>query len=437
LKPAATIKLFVSVFLLLLLFLSIHFFCRRGHAIERVVLLSVDTLRADYLGCYNPKMQTSPNIDRFAAENTRFDDALSQASNTAISHKSIFYSVYPHVHKTTIQSLPEERLPSPVEVLRQHGFRTAAFVGGGQLRAIFGFNRGFETYEVVDFQRLTDYSFPWLEKHAGEKFFLFLHTYRVHCPYTPPAAYRRKFTGWYRGTLDPAQTCSLPGRKEPLNSQDLQFVRDLYAANVNVVDDFFGRLVEKMKALDLYDRTLFIFLSDHGESLGEGDYIGHDKLRDVQLHIPMIMRIPDEPPRRANSPVEAIDVMPTIFETLRIEKPYPFEGSNLMNAIAQPNSDRVRFAEIWKEVYVRKGHYSLLFWRNEPYSGLFNVSVDPEERHDISGQNRELFEQLRNYHAGLLRADSALAARFVLTSTGKPHVDEETRESLKALGYVQ
>ena len=171
--------------------------------IEKVILISVDTLRADYLGCYNPKAKATPELDRFAATNVVCKKVTSQSATTAPSHKSIFYSLYPSIHKTSIDGTPEERLSSPVEVIRAGGFRTAAFTGGGQLSHAFGFARGFETYwepktdPFVKHQteEMQQSAFQWLDKHYNEKFFLFLHTYQMHCPYSPPRDFFQKWAG--------------------------------------------------------------------------------------------------------------------------------------------------------------------------------------------------------------------------------------------------
>jgi membrane-anchored protein YejM (alkaline phosphatase superfamily) len=156
-----------------------------AYPIEKVILISIDTLRADYLGSYNPKAKATPELDRFAASNVIFKDVTSQSATTAPSHKSIFYSLYPSIHKTSIRGIPNETFPSPIEVIRSNGFRTAAFTGGGQLSRTFGFARGFESYwepktdPFVKHQthEMQQAAFNWLDKHSNESFFLFLHTY--------------------------------------------------------------------------------------------------------------------------------------------------------------------------------------------------------------------------------------------------------------------
>ncbi|MCP4378068.1 MAG: sulfatase-like hydrolase/transferase, partial [bacterium] len=175
-----------------------------------MILISVDTLRPDFLGCYDPDLDTSPNIDRLAAESAVFTDVLAHAPSTTISHKSIPYSVYPAVHKTTFDRIPDELVPSPIEALRNAGFTTAAIVGGGGLAPELGFPKGFGSYKVLprlktgeQLETLRVESRRWLKEHREDDFFLFLHMYQPHCPYSPPEKYAKRYAGWYRGDVDP------------------------------------------------------------------------------------------------------------------------------------------------------------------------------------------------------------------------------------------
>jgi arylsulfatase A-like enzyme len=290
--------------------------------VDKVLLISIDTLRADFLGVYNPKLDTSPHLDRFASDATVFTDVLSQASSTARSHKSLFYSLYPSVHKTSKSSVPEEKLVSPLEALQSAGFTTAGIVGGGQLKAEFGFSKGFDDYielppitEGNQLPALEEESFTWLAEHREDRFFLFLHTYEPHCPYRAPEEYVSKRAEWYEGRVDPGECGARYYNKLQMGSEDFRFVRDLYAAEVEYVDAFLGRLFDELKRLGLYDDMMIIFTSDHGESLGERRYVGHNRLYDVQLRIPLIVKLPDTAPSRIGAPVESIDVMAGLRRT--------------------------------------------------------------------------------------------------------------------------
>jgi arylsulfatase A-like enzyme len=425
----------------------------QGHEkIQKVILISIDTLRADYLSCYDPPKKTSPNIDRFANENVLFEYATAQAPSTAISHKSILYSVYPAVHKTTKDTVPTESTRSPLEILQSRGFKTAAFVGGGQLSRKFGFARGFDSYweaatkhnrskDKNSLQTLEQNANEWLDRNYKEKFFLFLHSYQVHCPYNPPEQYAQKFTSWYRGELDPAGKCGDNYYNvQPQSEEDIRYIRGLYSGSVNYVDEFIGRLFEKLKKLGIYDHTLIVFLGDHGESLGERNYVGHNELYEIQLHIPLIMRVPGYKDIRIDQPLISIDVMPTIFEALGFGRAFPFQGRSLIPVLEKASKieeDRILIAEQKDRIRVRKGEWVAIFNRiGDPREELYNVKEDPEERTDLSQQNPEKIKEFKRQYARMLESSRDLSAKFIIGNQSRPELDEATKEQLKALGYV-
>lgn len=420
--------------------------------INRVILISIDTLRPDFLGIYNPEMKTSPHIDQFGAENIVFDQATAQAPSTAISHKSILYSLYPAVHKTTKESVPTETSLSPLEILQQKGFKTAAFVGGGQLGRKFGFAKGFDSYwEAVgkgrrnkdrdDLQSIENSTMDWLNQNYKDNFFLFVHTYEVHCPYNPPEEYAEKFAGWYEGTLNPTGKCGDTFYNNVnLSADDIQYLRDLYAGSVNFVDEFVGRLITNIKKLGIYDDTMIILVSDHGESLGERGYIGHNLLYEVQLKIPLIMRVPGVESKRIDDPVVGMDLMPTVFEGLGLGKAYPFQGNSLIPIITGStkfSKDRALIAEQSSRMRVRKGDWSCIFSRSGgPGDELYNLADDPEQQENLAQENPKKVAELKKIYAQMLDSSKELSAKFKLGDSSRPELDEETKEQLEALGYV-
>ena len=425
---------------------------REKRKIQKVILISIDTLRPDFLGIYNPEMKTSPNIDQFAGESIVFDDSTSQGPSTAISHKSILYSLYPGVHKTTKESVPTETNRSPLEILQAKGFKTAAFVGGGQLARKFGFAKGFDSYweaagkgkrnkGPATLESIENSTIEWLNQNHKDNFFLFVHTYEVHCPYNPPKEYAREFAGWYEGLLNPAGKCGdTYYNKQDLTAEDVRYIRDLYAGSVNFVDDFLGRLLTAIKKLGIYDDTLIILLSDHGESLGERRYIGHNQLYEVQLRIPFIMRIPGYDSKRIEDPVVAIDVMPTVFEALGLGRAFPFQGKSLLPVIAGKSEiepDRVLIAEQNTRMRVRKGDWTCIFSRpGGPKDELYNLDDDPEQRKDLAKEHPEKVKELKQLYSRMLDSSKDLSAKFILGTSSRPELDEATKEQLEALCYV-
>ncbi|MCI0619036.1 sulfatase-like hydrolase/transferase, partial [bacterium] len=365
------------------------------------------------------------------------------------SHKSIFYSLYPSIHKTSFRGMPKEKLSSPIEVIRASGYRTAAFTGGGQMSRAFGFARGFETFwepktdPFVKHQteEMQQAAFNWLEKHFNEKFFLFLHTYQTHCPYSPPQEFLQKWAGWYDGPFQ--EICYPDVRLERRRARpvDYEYVRSLYTAELNYVDFIMGQLFKKLKALGIYDRTLIVFLSDHGESLGERGYFGHSQLFQVQLHVPLILHISGVQAMQIDAPLESLDVMPTIFELLKLEsKPNAFQGQSIVPLIKNPNvfnENRPLISEQKGQVRVRVNQFAMVFSTNGNFPDrLYNLETDPLELENIATKNPQIIEKMKlHYYQMMVRAKN-LSAQFVLEEDKKHVMDENTKEQLSALGYV-
>ena len=420
----------------------------RGLAgVERVLLISVDTLRPDYLGCYDPSRTTTPNIDRLAAEAVLFEDALAQGPATAISHKSIFYSLYPGVHKTAVRSVPREDIVSPVEALRSAGFRTGAFVGGGQLDPKYGIGNGFDTYAVAEKGKddplgvLERRVLEWLRQDVEAPYFLFVHNYQVHGSYNPPQRYRQKHAGWYTGDLDPSRKNWRKIYDRQLDAEEVRLVRDLYAAEVEYVDDFIGRLLAALRDLGLYDSTLIVFLSDHGQSLGENGIWGHGELHELQLRIPLIVKIPGIASRRIAAPVEAVDVMPTIFSALGVEPPYSFQGRDLLPPLqgrAAWREERVRFAQKGRRASARDRHWKIAFdLRGEEPTRVLTLGDGEETPWEGQGDPPPEALELRRRYDQMMADARDLSDRFTLTEDSDPTTDRKLRRELKALGYLR
>jgi arylsulfatase A-like enzyme len=414
-------------------------------------LISVDTLRPEFLGFYNPAITTTPNFARFAAESGVFFDVLAQGASTAISHKSILYSLYPAIHKTTINSVPSESLVAPLEAIQNSGFLTAGFVGGGQLGTKYGFAKGFDEYTIIprykardvgedDLKLLERLTLEWLDQHSTTRFFLFLHTYEVHCPYNPPSLYIDEITGSYEGSIDPTGKCGDKYYNQiEMDPDDYRFIRDLYAAEIQYVDTFLGNLFSKLKQLDLYDSTLLVFLSDHGESFGERDRVGHNQLYDVQLKVPLVLRVPGLDPDQFAEPVELLDVMPTIFSLLDIEPPYQFQGVDLLPPLLGREKlprTRPRFSQqLWQAAVDEAGWKVIFNIKNRGEDQLYFLPDDPEERTNRAHEHPERIAELKRKFSNRMNAQAGLATNFRVGEDADPTQDQQTREQLEALGY--
>ncbi len=378
---------------------------REEPRVRNVVLISVDTLRPDFLSCYQPELATTPHVERFARDCAVFTDALAQAPSTTISHKSMLYSTYPAVHKTTRDRVPREAVASPIEALQSRGFVTGAIVGGGGLAPEIGFPKGFDSYQVLpklatglQLETLRSKSVQWLEEHEDDRFFLFLHMYQPHCPYSPPEEYAADLTGWYTGDLDPEGKCGPEYNAMEMSGEDYRYLQGLYAAEVAYVDNYLGDLFAKLDELELADETLVILTSDHGESLGEREYVGHNLLFDVQLRIPLLIKVPGVPGSRLADPVESVDILPTVFAALDLSPPFPFQGRNLLPRIegrAAADFTRARFANQGDRTSIHRGPWHLIFGGPNDGTVLYRTDDDPGELVDIADQHGDLVAELQ------------------------------------------
>lgn len=415
--------------------------------VDRVILISIDTLRADFLGPYSPELETTPHLDRFAADSVVFTDVLAHAASTATSHKSILYSLYPSIHKASKDTVPIEHVVSPMDALKAAGFTTGAIVGGGQLREEFGFSQGFEDYIVLppltrghQLEAFEEESFQWLADHKDDKFFLFLHNYEPHCPYDAPEEFTKKRAGWYKGDVDPGKCGARYYNKLQMGKVDFQFVRDLYAAEVEYLDRTLGHLFDELKRLGLYDSSLIVFTADHGESLGERRYVGHNRLYNVQLQIPLIVKLPDVAPARVPAPVESIDIMPTIYAATGAEPPFAFQGKSLlplMLGVSEGDPNRARFGTHPNLVSVHRNQWHLLYNPTGQRAELYDFRADPEELDNLVEDNEDIARELRAAFDQMELEGAELADKFELQDGGNPVLDENAREELRALGYIQ
>jgi arylsulfatase A-like enzyme len=424
----------------------------RGSA-PNLILVSLDTLRADHLGTYGCALPTSPVIDRFAAEGTLFEQAVAAYPSTPASHMTMMTGVYPAVHGVIgpfrVMSLD---IPTLAELLAAHGYATAAVTEDGMLVAAAGFQRGFSSYRenkgasIWDASGQVDVTFPaglrWLEGHRGERFFLFLHTYQVHEPYSPPPAYNL-FTTYEENGKPVAITPSTPAAIRD---------RHLYAGEVRYVDAELGRVLERLVALGEAERTLVVVTSDHGEEFYEHGWKGHDEtLYEEVLHVPLIMRAPGLVPAALRVPVQVslVDLTPTLLDLLGVPVPPTVQGTSLVPLLRDPTAPafaaRVAFAELVKkqQPYLEGARAGGLKWIFPRVPGrvpeVYDLRKDPGEHHNIANaelvaQGRALVEQ---YRASAEGVQTRLAGQGGGPPGLSPALDERTVEKLRALGYVK
>ena len=280
-----------------------------------VVLISIDTLRADHLGAYGYDKDTSPNIDALAEDSVLFKQSIAHGPSTLISHASIFTSQIPAHHgaSVTANTPVAKGLPVMAELLQEAGLSTASFNDGGQLSAVYGLGRGFDLYDsdTMGIRRFSDRITPaieWIDTEAEKNFFLFLHSYETHTPFVPREEYLKMFDGEYAGSLPEILEDKLLRKisrgEVQTNERDFEYIVNSYNAEIRSADDAVGQFVEYLKATGLYDNTLIVLTSDHGEEFGERGSVGRHghTLHDELLHVPLIIKLPGS--RLAGSQVD-------------------------------------------------------------------------------------------------------------------------------------
>lgn len=420
-----------------------------------VIVYLIDALRADHLGFYGYPPSTSPNLDRFAAESVVFDDAQAQTSWTRPAVASLFTGLWPQVHGANDRDdVLSEKAVTLAEVLRGAGFATAAVIANGNIDVAFGLGQGFDYSKYLQqvqvgevparSEHVNEGVSLWLDQRpSGRPFFLYVHTIDPHLPYDPPQPHRGRFAA---GVTDPElgsleSVDRLNGDKASVTPELLAALTGLYDAEVAANDAAFGALVAALKARDLYDSSVIVVLSDHGEELFDHSGFSHgNTLFEEVLRIPLAIRFPDRrPPKRVAHVVEQVDLMPSLLQYLGVETPAPMQGQSFL-PLCGPGE-----AVAWKDRAVAYLHLKdrhgtsyldgswklLLRPRGETTRrSLFDRREDRRERRDQADRQPDLVRTLEALLERLIgEAGPALDG-------GELEDEHELREQLKALGYL-
>lgn len=433
-----------------------------GDAPDRpnLLLVTVDTLRADHLGSYGYSKGTSPSIDGVGDEGVRFARLMAPRGLTWPSIATLMTGRHPRSHGIRENGSQFSETPAPLaRVLHDSGYATAAFVTNMLTTPHPGFG------EVGRFRgrrrdvAATDELLAWLEEGPPRPFFAWIHYFGPHQPYSPPAEYAERFATGYAGELDGTTRSLFPivlERRE-LAKEQLDHVVSLYDGEIAHVDTLVGRVLARLDALDLAERTLVVFTADHGEELFQRRhyFFHHCSIYDSVLHVPLVMRLPGVLPagRVVESLAESADVAPTLYELLGVDKPRGVEGESLvarMRGEVDGADDGQAFAELEGSIYsVRTGRWRYVenprghapqgppyrFADDERRHGyriapveLYDHAADPLELHDVSAAEPEVVRRLSK----LLEE---WKARHPEAPPG-PAPSPETRAELRALGYV-
>jgi arylsulfatase A-like enzyme len=423
-----------------------------------LIVILVDTLRADHLGVYGYARDTSRNVDAFARQSVRFASSRSQASCTFPSANSILTSRSPGFfmgQPGQAMGIPAE-IPSIAEILRKNGYRTAAISTSPVVRntphrvnPIGGFGRGFEAFEEECLWKPASCVNALAAKHLGREderpFFLYLHYTDPHSPYRPPRSERRHFRFARpeasekrfirRGDPVPLMARVQNGKLGPgVTQADLQHLIDLYDEEIAYFDRQFAELLAAIREKRLLDDTVLVFTADHGEEFLEHGFAGHCRaLFDNVIRTPLIVHIPGAEPQVVTAPVRNLDIVPTLLDYAGVDTAgLALEGRSL-RALIEGKDDgepRWQFASQGPFRSVSDSRFKLIHNLKRRQLWLYDVVADPEETTNVLPRERRSFHRLRGPLSTWLARTEGEAGESVRKS-------EEAEARLKAVGYLQ
>ncbi|PWT90068.1 MAG: hypothetical protein C5B54_07890 [Acidobacteria bacterium] len=447
-----------------------------------ILLITLDTTRADHLGCYGYAGKTSPFLDSIAAKGVLFRQAYTSATWTLPAHTSLFTGKMPSVHGVGYKNFfLSPSLRTLAEDLKAQGYSTAGFIGGPFLVSAFHIQRGFDYYDEqldphsklkryfvfrvlagllkrnlweTNGQRRADEMnaavFPyldWAQRH--QPYFLFINYFDPHEPYDPPEKYRDKSitikgnTHFYPLDINTGIARHQDG--SPVSQEEFRQLRSLYDGEIRFMDDQISILWQRLETMGLLKNTLVIFVGDHGETIGERGLMDHGhNLYQEQLHIPMIFYEAGSwnGAKTINLPVQITDIRPTILEQLQIPRPNDMQGRSLASLLTSTSAnERTILAELDIDPHPRftpfRREQKMILEKENKYIGssngkkeLYDLTSDPEELQNLIAGKPELGFDLNE------KMEFYFNALQKMKNVPQQKLDDETREKLKSLGYT-
>jgi arylsulfatase A-like enzyme len=418
---------------LLLLFLRVNNQSEKNYTCPNcnVILIVIDTLRRDHLGCYGYYRNTTPNIDKIAKEGIIFLDAISNGGHTPPSIGSILTGKYPISHgfirwNNTLNT----RCKTIAEVLKDNSYKTMAIIGNPLLIKQYNVYKGMDEFIVdqseIKADKLTDLAIEWVRKNKDKKFFLLLWYMDPHFPYNPPESYKKIFTNREEDSNIQRIKNARQEELENLNisSEDLDYFISLYDSEIRFVDDNVGRFIDQLKKLNLTQNSIIIITADHGEFLGEYNlYFFHGGPYKNIVQIPLILKIPNQKNvKYVNGLIQHVDVMPTVLDMLNIKTELNIDGVSAFPLIKY--NKKIRDFGIIEDRTIRTEKWQLINTRNRTI--LIDVSSDKETLKDLSDKYPEVTNKLLEILNSLNKNKSQT----------KLEIDETIKEKLRSLGYI-
>jgi len=375
-------------------------FLEKSPEIHNFILLSIDDLRADRLGCYGNKRNVSPCIDSLAHQGIRFLYAFSPWPFTPPAHSSLLTSLYPSIFDLPL----DPKIKTLASILHENGYKTAAFTSSGWMSKGYGILNGFKEIDdrIIGLPNLEKKIVRWLNSNRDKKFFLFLHTYYVHVPFVAPEKYFLEFADHtYSGPIENTAESTNKFLEEAnegrisVKPEDRQRLLDIYDGQIKAVDGFVCSLFAHLTRLQIEDKTMFIITSDHGEQFYEHKYFGHSSpehpFADISTRVPLIIYCPalSTKEKVIDRLVELIDLPPTILEAAKIKIPETFQGKSFFPLLRKKYNLLLKKK---KQVFFQTNRFAGFRTRKlklvlDFHSGekkLYDLVNDPAETKDIS-----------------------------------------------------
>ena len=431
-----------------------------------VILILIDTLRQDALGCYGHPDDPTPAIDAFAKEGTRFDQAISASGWTLPSAASILTGTWPSIHhargkKSRLTPISPDVVMGS-ELLQRAGYRTLAVTNAAFLSPVLGLDRGFDEFdhrhaynrEIRRADQSVLDALALLDRAGDQPVFLLLHLFDPHLDYDPPEEFAFRFS---EGRTTPPPPLSMKacldlcGEGDQLDREAVAYVRALYQAEVAFVDTQVGRFLEELKRRGRYEDALILLTADHGEEFFDHQSFEHGhSLYEELVRVPLVIKWPGAG-RPARSVVEAalptLDLMPTIFEAAGLEPPESFAGRSLAPlARGEPDAERLVFSEATlygpERMSLRRGTHKAIatYVRDRlPVIEIFDLERDPGEQTNLAPTSPELIRSLGGELRELRQQfrEAGAANRVGSARDLDPRHYAELLKSLDSLGYTR
>jgi len=441
-----------------------------------IILISIDTLRPDHLGCYGYSRNTSPNLDQLSKESIIFKNCFSTTSWTLPAHISLLTSLTPANHQVYFpsQKMKDDTITLSY-LLQNKNYYCVGFTGGGYLSAEYGFGIGFDLYNQYILQgdpsrryneaeEIAQQAIEWIKANKDKKFFLFLHTYQPHDPYLNYSSWGKIFLEknfkWSGVNLGKIFTGTINRFNAKFSKKEMENIIALYDGEIRYTDEeFLKPLINTLKDLGLYDDSIIVFTSDHGEEFNEHQAWLHDhSLYNEAIKIPLIIKFPNSlhKGKVINQIVRLTDIMPTLLDYLS----YPFnnlnfDGSSLLNIISGKKEYRSFLCDLalrnFKEEYpaiiaANKDNLKLIINKkiHSPYLQkvgvplenykieLYDLSKDPKEKNNIAKQ-----KEYKEIIFSLIKMINKYYKLVDKKRTGTINPSEELKERLRSLGYIK